>query len=665
MNLVIVESPAKAKTINEYLGKDYKVLASYGHIRDLPKSKIGINMESFEPEYVIPTKSRKNANLLKKEATKSSKIILATDEDREGEAIAWHILKALDLDKKGKEKPATQRIVFHEITKEAILEALKNPRELDQDLVDAQQGRRILDRLVGYNLSPLLWKKIRRGLSAGRVQSIAVRLVVDREREIEKFKPDEYWEIFADLEKSDSKNSAFLAELSKKDGKNIEIKDATAAKKVEDELKKASFKITDVIIRDKKQVPPPPFITSTLQQESARKLYFTAKKTMAIAQKLYEGKVLPKIGSTGLITYMRTDSLNLSEKAISESRELIEREFGKDFLPDTPRRYKKKVRGAQEAHEAIRPTSIFRKPDDLKDILEPDELKLYSLIWKRTIASQMKEKVLELTGVDIGAGDYSLRAKGLKIKFPGFSKVYADHKTSMSNTEERLLPDLKKGDNCNLRKLTTEQKFTLPPARYSEASLIKALEENGIGRPSTYAPTLSTIKDRGYVRLENRYFIPEKIGLIVNDLLVDNFPELVNIKFTAVMEKEFDHIAEGKLNWKEPIKQLWHLIENQVKMAEDSIEKMNLDEPTDEVCEKCGKPMVIKEGRFGKFMACTGFPDCKSTRTINEKVAMKCPKCDGDVVARKTKRGRTFFGCANYPSCDFATWKLPKQGKDS
>lgn len=655
MKLLIVESPAKAKTIEEYLGKDYKVLATFGHLRDLPKSKTGINMATFEPEYIIPVKSRKTVTALKKEAALAEKVILATDEDREGEAISWHTLAAAEIPEEKYE-----RITFHEITKTALLEAVKNPRKINQDLVDAQQGRRVLDRLVGYNLSPLLWKKIRRGLSAGRVQSVAVKLIVDREREIEAFKPDEYWEIIAVLEK----DAEFEAKLTKKEGKKIEISAKKESDKILSDLSGQKYIVAKIDLREQKKQPSPPFITSTLQQESARKLYYSAKKTMTLAQHLYEGKKVPGEGSVGLITYMRTDSLNLSSQALDETRKYISDNFGKDYLPDEARFYKNKVKGAQEAHEAIRPTSFFRTPDMLKEILDPDEFKLYELIWKRALASQMKEAILDLTGVDIKAVNYTFRANGKQVKFDGFTKIYLEGSADKIADESRevILPNLSEGDECDLIRLDPQQKFTKPPARYSEASLIKTLEEYGIGRPSTYAPTLSTIKDRGYVRLEARYFIPEEIGFIVNDMLVKNFPGIVNVDFTAKMEEELDEVAEGNIEWKKPVKEFWGPFEKDLLKAEDTIEKINTDKETDEVCEKCGKPMVIKHGRFGEFMACTGFPDCKNAKPIIKTTGQKCPECgDGDMVIKKTRRGKTFYGCSRYPDCKWAAWKLPKE----
>jgi DNA topoisomerase-1 len=664
MNLVIVESPAKAKTIEGYLGKDYKVLASFGHIRDLPKSKLGIDPDTLEPEYVIPTKSRKQFTLLKKEAALSSKVILATDEDREGEAIAWHLSQAISAKNSKLEirNLKFERITFHEITKEAILDAVKNPREIDQNLVDAQQGRRVLDRLVGYNLSPLLWKKIRRGLSAGRVQSVALRLIVDREREIKAFNKEEYWEIMAELGKYQTPNFRFQTKLIKHKNKILKISNEKEANAITDYLNKQEFLVSDIVKSEKKNNPAPPFTTSTLQQDAARKLGFSAKKTMVLAQKLYEGIKVPGEGSVGLITYMRTDSLNLSAQAVAEARDLIKKSFGADYLPPAPNIYKSK-KGAQEAHEAVRPTKFSRTPDELKSILEPDMHKLYRLIWRRGLASQMMPEVLDLVRVDVKAGDYLLRANGKQVKFDGFSRVYLQGVKEQQKglSKEVILPELKVDDKCELLKLDPLQKFTQPPARYSEASLIKTLEENGIGRPSTYAPTISTIKDRGYVAIENRYLVPQEIGFMVNDMLVEHFPEIVDIEFTAKMEEELDSVAEGKIEWKKPIREFWGPFSKSIATKEEDIVKIDLTEETDEVCEKCGKPMIIKHGRFGKFMACSGFPECKNAKPIHTKTGQKCPECKkGDVVVRKTKRGRTFWGCSLYPDCKWASWEPPK-----
>lgn len=665
MNLVIVESPAKAKTIEGYLGKDYKVLASYGHIRDLPKSKLGIDEETLDPSYIIPVKSRNQLTALKKESVNADKIILATDEDREGEAIAWHLAHALNAETKDdtiKDK-RFERIVFHEITKEAITKAVKNPRLIDQNLVDAQQARRILDRLVGYNLSPLLWRKIRRGLSAGRVQSVTLRLIIEREREILAFKKDEFWEIITELSKVDKqKSELFQAKLIKKDNKKIEIRNEKETQKIVEYLKEQSAVVNDVVKSEKKRNPYAPFTTSTLQQEASQKLGFSAKKTMMIAQKLYEGIKLPKEGSVGLITYMRTDSVNLSSQITQEARDYIKNEYGADYLPKNVTQYKAK-KGAQEAHEAVRPTSISRIPKNLEGILDQDQFKLYRLIWRRTLASQMTPEILNLLRVDIKVGDYTLRANGKQVKFDGFSRVYLEGTKSDQEkaNKEVLLPDLNVGDNCKLEKVIPEQKFTQPPARFSEASLIKTLEENGIGRPSTYAPTISTLKDRRYVISEKRYLIPEEIGFIVNDLLVKHFPEIVDIDFTAKIERSLDSIAEGNEDWKKPVKDFWVPFSEDIKNKEDEIEKINTDIETDLKCEKCGKPMLLKEGRFGKFYACSGFPDCKNTKPFLTKTGQKCPECDkGDIIIKKTKGGRTFWGCSNYPDCKWASWTPPK-----
>jgi DNA topoisomerase I len=667
MNLVIVESPAKAKTIEGYLGKDYKVLASYGHIRDLPKSKLGIDTETLEPEYIIPVKSRKQVTALKKEVAQVSKIILATDEDREGEAIAWHILKALDVEnlKTGKNKPVSyERIVFHEITKEAILAAAQKPRKLNKHLVDAQQARRVLDRLVGYNLSPLLWKKIRRGLSAGRVQSVALRLIVEREREIEAFNKEEYWEIFALITPELNQNSEdkFQIKLIKKEDKKIEIKSKKEAEEIADYLKKQELIVSDVVKSEKKRQPYAPFTTSTLQQEAAQKLRFSAKKTMMIAQKLYEGVKIPQEGSVGLITYMRTDSTNLSNQILEETRSYIKKEYGDKYLPAKPNLYKSK-KGAQEAHEAIRPTAIKRHPEEIKDSLDEDQLKLYRLIWKRTLASQMNPEILDLVRIDVKAGHFILRANGKQIKFDGFSKVYLEGTKGeqAKANKEVILPEIKIEEKCNLIELDPQQKFTQPPARYTEASLVKTLEENGIGRPSTYAPTISTLKDRRYIISEKRLLMPQEIGFIVNDMLVEHFPEVVDLKFTAEIETELDEIAAGNLEWKKPIQDFWVPFSKKIESKESQIEKINTDIATDLKCEKCGKEMVIKEGRFGKFYACSGFPDCKNAKPYLEKTGQSCPECEkGDIIIKRTKGGRTFWGCSRYPECKWASWTPPE-----
>ena len=655
MNLVIVESPTKAKTITRFLGRGFKVESSFGHIRDLPKSTLGIDVEkNFEPKYIIPTRSRKAVNALKKLAGKAEKIILATDEDREGEAIAWHLISALGLEDKPEDK--IERIVFHEITEKAIKEALKNPRGLDLKLVDAQQARRILDRLVGYKLSPFLWKKFYRGLSAGRVQSVAVRLIAEREREIENFKPEEYWTVFADLEKPSSKET-FTASLFKKNGETLTkfaIKNQEEADRIIKELNKKEWIVENV---DKKAVsrnPLPPFTTSTLQQDAFRRLGFSAKQTMMIAQQLYEGIELGE-GSIGLITYMRTDSLNLSEDSLKSAAEFIRSEFGDQYALPSPRRFKTKSKGAQEAHEAIRPANPSIKPEDIKNFLDRRQFRLYDLIWKRFIATQMPPALFDATSIDIKVWDFIFRATGQIQRFDGFLKAYPIKFSEVS------LPELSPKDKVNLLKLNPLQHFTEPPARYTEASLIKTLEKNGIGRPSTYAPTISTIQERRYVERFEKRLKPTEIGLLVNDMLVEHFPEIVDIQFTAKMEEELDEIAAGNIEWQPVIKDFYEPFAKNLAIKYESVEKKEMTETTDKVCEKCGKPMIIKHGRFGRFMACSGFPECKTAKPLPPiSLNIKCPKChEGEIVERNTRRGKPFYGCSLYPKCDFATWLKP------
>lgn len=656
--LVIVESPAKARTIEKYLGPGYKVLATFGHVRDLPEGTLGIDLENnFQPKYIVPLRSKKSVNVLKKAAKDARLILLATDPDREGEAISWHVAEALGL------KPKQyKRIEFHEITKSAIQSAVKNPREIDTSLVDAQQARRVLDRLVGYSLSPLLWKKVLKGLSAGRVQSVAVRLVVDREREIEAFKPQEYWEMKADLEKSSSKE-AFQATVNKFKGKSLVVKDKITSEKVINEIKLGSYPVTKVDKKEVKRSPAPPFITSTLQQESARKLFFSAKKTMLLAQQLYEGIELGSEGSVGLITYMRTDSTNLSKQAIQEARAYIGKELGQDFLPDKERFFKK-ARGAQEAHEAIRPTSILRTPASVKTFLNNDQFRVYEIIWKRAVASQMADCLYNQTGIDITVGDYNLHTGGRTIKFLGFMSVYLESDEDNKNNEEEksLLPNLAVGEMCDLSRIFGNQKFTEPPPRYTEASLIKDLEANGIGRPSTYAPTLSTIQDRGYIKNENRRLFPTEIAFVVTDLLKENFPFVVSVDFTAHIEQQLDNVASSKEEWQKVVGGFWYPFKTDLDKGTQSIDKVKIEKETDQICDKCGKPMVIKYGRFGEFLACTGFPECKNAKPLPPKeTGLKCPDCkEGDIVERRTKKGKLFWGCSKYPDCKYATWTKPK-----
>ena len=645
-NLVIVESPAKARTIEQYLGKDYRVIASYGHVRDLPKSKLGVDIENnFEPQYMIPRGSAKNIKALKTELSKAKHLFLATDYDREGEAIAWHLIQAVPPTK----EQTVQRITFTEITKEAIKEAINHPREIDQDLVDAQQARRVLDRLVGYGLSPVLWQKIRRGLSAGRVQSVALKLIVDREREIEAFKPDEYWSIEASLDKA---GKHFEAKLTKVNGEKAEITAGKQAQEIVADLTKASFIVASIDSKDSKRSPAPPFITSSLQQEASRKLSYSAKKTMVVAQQLYEA---------GFISYMRTDSYNLSQDALSQVRALIKQQFGEAYLPAQPKVYKKKVRGAQEAHEAIRPTRFDRSPDALKLKLAPDQHKLYRLIWQRAVSSQMNDARYRQDGADIAAGNHTLRATGRTTLFDGFTRVYVEGQDA-EEEKHSVLPDLKAQDKLKLLEIKPEQHFTSPPPRYTEASLIKKLEENGIGRPSTYAPTISTIVARGYVNIESRQIQPQQIGFMVTDLLSEHFPFVVSEKFTAEMEDKFDDIAEGQIGWKPVIKAFYDPFSQEIIDKKDKIERIKMPEiPTDEKCEVCGKPMVIKSGRFGEFMACTGWPECKNTKPLLKTTGLKCPEDEGDIIERRTKKGRVFYGCSNYPKCKYASWQKPKE----
>ncbi len=652
--VVVVESPAKAKTIEKFLGRGYKVVASYGHVRDLPKSKLGIDVDhNFEPHYITPKALTKNLKNLKAALDPASQIYLASDYDREGEAIAWHILQAIPPKKDQK----VDRITFSEITEPAIKAAIEHPRQIDQDLVDAQQARRVLDRLVGYSLSPVLWQKIRRGLSAGRVQSVAVKLIVDREREIEAFKPDEYWSLEAEM--ATAKPEQFKSTLTKIKGKKAELSSQKQVDQITELLKAANFTVSSIDSKEIKRSPAPPFITSSLQQEASRKLSYNAKRTMVIAQQLYEGI---NIGSShiGLISYMRTDSFNLSTQATAEAQQVIVKSFGPKYHPGSPRLYKKKVRGAQEAHEAIRPTSFKRTPAEMKSYLTSEQFKVYNLIWQRALASQMSDANYRQSGADITANDHLFRATGRTTLFDGFTKVYLESKDEEKEETDRALPDFKQGDKIKLIKFLPEQHFTSPPPRYTEASLIKALEENGIGRPSTYAPTISTIISRGYVRSQSRQLQPQEIGFLVTDLLSEHFPFVVSKTFTAQMEDQLDDIAEGQAKWQPIVKAFYDPFEKQVKTETDKIKVIKIPEiPTDEICSVCGKPMVIKEGRFGPFLACTGFPECKNTKTLAKEIGFKCPEDGGEVVEKRTRKGRLFYGCSNYPKCNFASWQKP------
>ena len=649
MNLVIVESPTKSKTLQGFLGKNYKVLASYGHVRDLPKGELGIDVEKdFEPKYVIPTKSRKILNALKKELKKTKSVILATDEDREGEAIAWHLAQALGLDK----DKGYQRIVFHEITKEAIQEALKNPRDIDLNQVDAQQARRVLDRIVGYKLSPFLWKKIARGLSAGRVQSVAVRLVVEREREIKKFLAQEYWTVLATLQKMiEAGPQSFEAVLIKKDDKvldKLEIKNQKEAEKIIQGLAGAAYQVLEVEKKEVNKNPLPPFTTSTLQQEAWRRFKFPAKFTMSIAQRLYE---------TGKITYHRTDSLNLSEMSLGIAKKFVTKNYGPNYYQF--RKFKTKAKGAQEAHEAIRPTYPEITPDQAK--LDERQYKLYDLIWRRFMASQMKEAIFLATTADIKAKECVFRANGQTLKFDGFLKVYP------IKYEEIELPPLEKAEALKLVKLDPQQHFTQPLNRYTEATLIKALEKAGIGRPSTYAPIISTIQGRNYIeKNEKKFFQPTEIGLVVNDLLVEHFPEIVDINFTAHMEEDLDNISQGERKWKQVLEDFYAPFSKNLEQKYKDVSKKEFtEENLKKLCPKCQSPLLVRLGKFGKFYACSKFPACKYTESLPQNnLGIKCPKCqEGNVVAKRTKTNKIFYGCDRFPKCDFALWDKPVNEK--
>ncbi|MBA4536211.1 type I DNA topoisomerase [Bacillus aquiflavi] len=651
--LVIVESPAKAKTIERYLGKKYKVKASMGHIRDLPKSQMGIDIENqYAPKYITIRGKGPVLKEIKTAAKKAKKIFLAADPDREGEAIAWHLANSLNLD-----TTSNCRVVFNEITKDAIKESFKYPRPIDMDLVDAQQARRILDRLVGYNISPLLWKKVKKGLSAGRVQSVAVRLIIEREKEIKSFEPKEYWTIEGDFLKG---KETFEAAFYGIGAKKLELQSEEEVKNILNKLSDNVFTITTVTKKERKRNPAPPFTTSSLQQEAARKLNFRAKKTMMLSQQLYEGIDLGKEGTVGLITYMRTDSTRVSEIAQTEAREYIESAFGKEYYQGAVKREKKQV-NAQDAHEAIRPTSSLREPSKMKQFLSRDQFRLYKLIWERFLASQMSPAVMDTMSVDLQNGEVVFRATGSAVKFPGFMKVYVEGSDDQIEEKDGLLPDLKVGDKIFNKDINPKQHFTQPPPRYTEARLVKALEELGIGRPSTYAPTLDTIQKRGYVALENKRFVPTELGEIVMGLILEFFPEIIDVEFTAKMEKDLDDVEAGKENWVAIIDHFYRDFEPRLEKAEKEMEKVEIkDEPAGEDCQECGNPMVFKMGRYGKFMACSNFPDCRNTKPIVKEIGVKCPKCkEGNIIERKSKKRRIFYGCDTFPNCDFISWDKP------
>ncbi|MBD8068311.1 type I DNA topoisomerase [Bacillus sp. PS06] len=651
--LVIVESPAKAKTIERYLGKKYKVKASMGHIRDLPKSQMGVDAENhFNPKYITIRGKGPVLKELKTAAKKAKKVFLAADPDREGEAIAWHLAHSLDLD-----VSSECRVVFNEITKEAIKESFKHPRAINLDLVDSQQARRILDRLVGYNISPLLWKKVKKGLSAGRVQSVAVRLIIEREQEIERFEPEEYWTIAADFLK---KNEQFSALFYGRDKKKLELKNEEEVKEIMERIKGKDFVVQSVTKKERKRNPAPPFITSSLQQEAARKLNFRAKKTMMLAQQLYEGIDLGKDGTVGLITYMRTDSTRISETAQNEVADFIQHTYGKEYVTENKRK-DKKGSNTQDAHEAIRPTSTLREPSTLKEYLSRDQLRLYKLIWERFVASHMASAVMDTMSVDLINEGILFRATGSKVKFPGFMKVYVEGTDDNEEEKDKMLPDLQEGDKVISKDIEPKQHFTQPPPRYTEARLVKTLEELGIGRPSTFAPTLDTIQKRGYVTLDNKRFIPTELGMIVHDLMLEFFPEILDVEFTAKMENSLDEIEEGNIEWVKIIDEFYQDFEKRLAFAENEMKEVEIkDEPAGEDCESCGNPMVFKMGRYGKFMACSNFPDCRNTKAIVKDIGVKCPKCEkGNIIERKSKKKRIFYGCDQFPGCDFLSWDKP------
>ena len=655
--LIIVESPAKANTIKKFLGGSTKVVASMGHIRDLPKSKLGVDIEhDFDPDYINRRGKGDLIKALKKDAKQAKKVYIATDPDREGEAIAWHLATILK-----DEKDKITRVTFNEITKGAVQKAIKEPRNIDVNLVDAQQARRVLDRIVGYKISPLLWKKVRRGLSAGRVQSVAVKLIVDREEEIEKFIPEEYWSIYADLEDKETKKQ-FEAKFYGKDGKKQEIHSKEEVEQILKDIEKAKYIVNEVKRGEKKRTPAPPFTTSTMQQEASRKLGFTLKKTMSIAQGLYEGVKIPEKGTVGLITYMRTDSTRISEEARAAAKTHIINTYGENYYEN---RYYKTKKDSQDAHEGIRPTYADLTPESVKDSLTKDQYKLYKLIYNRFMASQMSAAIYNTMSVTINANNYNFKASGQTIKFNGFMTLYVEGTDSEEKEKEGMLPDLKENQELKLDKINPKQSFTEPPPRYTEASLVKALEEKGIGRPSTYSPTITTILERRYIEKEQKQLIPTELGKVVNKLLTENFTDVINVEFTAKIENEFDEIAEGKEEWKRMIREFYAPFEKELEKVEKELEHVELvEEVSDIPCEKCGRMMVYKYGRYGKFLACPGYPECKNAKPIIETIDVPCPKCGATVQVRKTKRKRNYYICENNPaSCDYISWNKPKPGE--
>lgn len=665
--LVVVESPAKARTIGKFLGKGYTVKASVGHVRDLLRSQLSVDVENgFTPKYRVPNEKRAVVKELKSAAAGAAEIYLATDPDREGEAIAWHLMEAAEMD-----ESRTRRVVFHEITKDAVADAFAHPRGIDMKRVNAQQTRRILDRLVGYQLSPLLWRKVRSRTSAGRVQSVALRLIVEREQEIYNFNPEEYWSIEADLAKQPptAGRQIFRARLTRINNEKIDLKHEAGTRAIVSELEKSTYRVEEVKKGERRRNPAAPFTTSTLQQEASRRLGFGTRKTMQIAQQLYEGIELDGEGTAGLITYMRTDSTSVSKQAQTEARGFILERYGPELLPAEPPVYKTKSKSAQEAHEAIRPTSVWREPEKIKRYLTRDQARLYTLIWQRFVASQMAQAVYDTMSVGIRAGvsagrrPYHFRASGSRLRFKGFLTVYEearDEDAVPDAGEGVILPDLAEGEMVDLVKLLPEQHFTQPPPRYTEASLVKALEEYGIGRPSTYAPIISTIQQRGYVEKYEKRLYPTELGEIVNDLLVEYFPNVINVAFTSQMEDDLDRIARGEMDWVPVLREFYTPFSQAVAHAETHMPEVEVeDQPTGELCEKCGHPMVLKFGRYGKFEACSNFPECRNTRPHLVKLGITCPDDGGELVERRTKKGRVFYGCANYPECEWSSWKKP------
>ena len=656
--LIIVESPAKANTIKKFLGGNTKVIASMGHIRDLPKSKLGIDVEhNFEPEYINIRGKGDLIKELKKDAKSSKKVYLATDPDREGEAIAWHLSKILDVD-----DSKVTRVTFNEITKTAVQKAIKEPRDIDINLVDAQQARRVLDRIVGYKISPVLWKKVRRGLSAGRVQSVAVKLIVDREEEIEKFIPEEYWNIYVKLLDEKSKKT-FEAKFYGKDGKKQEVHNKEQVDKILSGIENAKYIVEDVKKGEKKRNPAPPFTTSTMQQEASRKLGFTLKKTMSVAQGLYEGVKIPEKGTVGLITYMRTDSTRISEEARAAAKKHIVEEYGENYYEN---RYYKTNKEAQDAHEGIRPTYADLEPDKIKESLTNDQYKLYKLIYNRFMASQMTAAVYDTMSETIDANNYTFKANGQNLKFKGFMTLYVEGTDEKKEEEVGIIPELEVKQEVKKQKIEPKQSFTEPPARYTEASLVKALEEKGIGRPSTYSPTITTILERRYIEKVQKQLMPTELGKVVNKLLVENFSDVVNVEFTANIENQFDNIAEGKENWRKMISDFYGPFEENLEKVEKELEHVEMvEEVSDVKCEKCGRMMVYKYGKFGKFLACPGYPECKNTKAIVETVDVPCPKCGGTVQVRRAKNKKKYYICENNPkSCDYISWNKPTKNED-